>query len=127
MATPDAIRLAAVGDIALHAGYGDLLRQGKAHEVFAGVAPYFAGADLLIGNLEGPLTTAPSASPPWRHTLHGDPGYAPVLRSAGFHVLSLANNHMMDYGWPGVEETIEKVTAQGIQVVGAGKNLEEAR
>lgn len=127
MGARDTIRLAAVGDIALNAGYEDLLRQGKGQEVFAGIAPLFANADLVIGNLEGPLTERPSVSPPWRHCLRGNPRYAPMLRAAGFHVLSLANNHMMDYGWAGIEETIERLTAQGIHTVGAGRNLEEAR
>jgi poly-gamma-glutamate synthesis protein (capsule biosynthesis protein) len=121
------IRLAAVGDIALNAGYEDLLLQGRGQEAFAEIAPLFVGTDLVIGNLEGPLTERPNPSPPWRHCLRGHPAYAPILRAAGFHVLSLANNHMMDYGWPGVEETIERLTAVGIRVVGAGKNLEDAR
>lgn len=127
MVARDTIRLAAVGDIALNAGYEDLLRQGRAREVFAGVAPILADADLVIGNLEGPLTERPGVSPPWRHCLRGNPAYAPVLSAAGFHMLSLANNHMMDYGWAGIEETIERLTAEGIRTVGAGRNLEEAR
>lgn len=127
MAVRDTIRLAAVGDIALNAGYEDRARQNRGQEVFAGITPLFSGADLVIGNLEGALTERPSASPPWRHCLRGNPAYAPVLRAAGFHVLSLANNHMMDYGWPGVEDTIARVTSAGIGVVGAGKNLDEAR
>jgi hypothetical protein len=127
MVAEGTIRLAAVGDIALNAGYEDLLRQGRGGAVFAGIAPLFDHTDLVIGNLEGPLTERPNPSPPWRHCLRGNPAYAPVLRAAGFHVLSLANNHMMDYGWPGVEETIERLTAAGIRVVGAGENIEKAR
>jgi hypothetical protein len=127
MAVGGTIRLVAVGDVALNAGYDDLVRQGRGEEVFAEISPVWSGADLLIGNLEGPLTQRPSVSPPWRHCLRGNPAYAPVLRDAGFHVLSLANNHVMDYGWPGVEETIDRLTAVGIRVVGAGRNLEEAR
>jgi len=102
-------RLIAVGDIALNGPYEDLLRQGKAHEVLAGVATVLARADFAIGNLEGPLTVRPSVGPPWRYCLRGHPDYAPLLRAAGIRVLSLANNHIMDYGWDAVEETLSKL------------------
>ena len=121
------IRLAAVGDIALNSGYEDLIRQGRGQEVFAGIAPLFVGTDLVIGNLEGPLTERPPVSPPWRHCMRGHPSYASVLRGAGFNVLNLANNHIMDYGWDAVAETIEWATAAGIRVFGAGKDLATAR
>jgi hypothetical protein len=121
------IRIAAVGDIALNGGYHQAACEGKAQDLAATIAPLFAGSDIVLGNLEGPLTTLPSAGPAWRYCLHGDPAYAPALGAAGFHVLSLANNHIMDHGWKGVEETLEHLRAAEIHVVGVGRNLKEAR
>jgi hypothetical protein len=121
------IRIVAVGDIALNGGYNQLARRGSAGTVASAIAPLLSGGDLIIGNLETPLTTHPRVGPPWRFCLHGDPGYASALRAAGFHVLSLANNHMMDHGWQGAEETIRCLKAAGILHVGAGRNLDEAR
>ncbi len=120
-------RLIAVGDIALNGLYEDLLRRGKAHEVFARVAHVLQGADITIGNLEGPLTVRPPIGPPWRYCLRGHPDYAPLLRASGFRVLSLANNHIMDYGWSAVEDTLTSLTEVGIQFVGVGRNLAAAR
>ena len=121
------MRLVAVGDIALNGGYEELARQGRAQEVLSGVAPLLRKGDLVLGNLEGPLTERPPVSPPWRHCMRGHPSYASVLRAAGFNILNLANNHIMDYGWDAVAETIERATAAGIQVFGAGKDLATAR
>jgi poly-gamma-glutamate capsule biosynthesis protein CapA/YwtB (metallophosphatase superfamily) len=121
------LRIAAVGDIALNGGYHQLAHQGRAGVVASAIAPLLAGCDLVIGNLEGPLTKHPPVGPPWRFCLHGDPAYASELRVAGFHAVSLANNHMLDHGWTGVEETIRHLEAADIRYFGVGKNLEEAR
>ena len=121
------VRLVAVGDIALNGGYEELARKGRAQEVLSAVTPLLQEADLTLGNLEGPFTERPPVSPPWRHCMRGHPSYASLLRAAGFNVLNLANNHIMDYGWDAVAETIERATAAGIRVFGVGKDLATAR
>jgi capsule synthesis protein PGA_cap len=126
--TPESkIRIVAVGDIALNGAYSKLANGPERDTLFAGLANYFAGADLAVGNLEGPLTTRPPLGRSSRFCLRGDPSYAAVLKAAGFKVLSLANNHILDFGWEAVEDTFSELAAAGICVVGAGKNLEEAR
>jgi poly-gamma-glutamate synthesis protein (capsule biosynthesis protein) len=121
------LRVAAVGDVALNGGYHQLAKQGGVGAVASAIAPLLDDSDLIIGNLEGPLTTHPPVGPLWRFCLHGHPAYAAELRAAGFHVVSLANNHMLDHGWVGAEETIRHLDEVGIGYVGLGKNLEEAR
>ena len=49
-----------------------------------------------------------------------------ILKDFSFDVMTLANNHMMDYGTEGLLSTIEEVKAQGIEVIGGGKNLRQA-
>ena len=127
MGSGSTIRISAVGDIALNGGYHQLASTGNARTLAGAIAPMFADSDVAIGNLEGPLTTRPAVAPPSHFTLRGDPSYASILRDAGFTVLSLANNHMMDYGWEGLQETCSHLDAVGIRYVGAGKNLREAR
>jgi Bacterial capsule synthesis protein PGA_cap len=121
------IRLAAVGDIALNGGYNQLAKTRDAQSLVAAIASLLGQHDIAIGNLEGPLTTRPASVPPSHFTLCGDPVYAPALHAAGISVVSLANNHMMDYGWEAVEETCTRLDAAGIRYVGAGRNLMEAR
>jgi hypothetical protein len=120
------LTVAAVGDISFNGGYNDLLSSGAHVRVFDGIKAALA-ADLLIGNLEAVLITDRPADPPWRFCMRGAPEYAKVLQAAGFHVLTMASNHTMDYGWDGVEETLRSLHALGILTAGAGLNEAEAR
>lgn len=104
-----------------------MAKNGTAKKLSAAIALMVSDSDVAVGNLEGPLTCRPPAGPPWRFTLHGDPKYALVLRDAGLNVVSLANNHIMDYGWEAVEETQQLLSAAGIRSVGAGRDLKMAR
>jgi len=121
------IRISAVGDIALNGRYNQIVNAGNLRALATSVAPLLAGSDIAVGNLEGPLTTRPSVGPAWCFTLRGHPAYAPILRDAGLNVLSLANNHMMDHGWEGLEDTCTHLRAAGIRYFGAGRSLREAR
>lgn len=49
-----------------------------------------------------------------------------ILKDFGFDVMTLANNHMMDYKTEGLLSTIKAVREQGIEVIGGGNNLDEA-
>jgi hypothetical protein len=80
---------------------------------------------LLIGNLEGPFTFTGQPQQ-GKCTLKSDPTWAEYLRSSGFRVMSLANNHTMDFGAEGLLCTMETLRKSGIGFVGAGKNIEEA-
>lgn len=109
---------------------GDISFQGKnadkpAIEVFSSVIPYLKSSSLVIANLENPLL-GKGDPVPGKCTLRGNPGWTKVLSKAGIHVLSLANNHMMDYGEAGLLSTIRALENSGLVYVGAGKNKEEA-
>ena len=93
----------------------------------SGIAPAVRGADLAVAHLEVPHTDS-------RAELHGDvpaPG-APVenlaaIAGAGFHMLSLAGNHMADCGPQGIADTMAGLDALGIGHAGAGPSLAAAR
>lgn len=81
--------------------------------------------DLNVANLETALTTAGDAA----HkvfTFKAAPDRVQVLREARIGVCNLANNHVLDYGVPGLTETIEVLDSVGIRHVGAGATAEEA-
>ncbi len=48
------------------------------------------------------------------------------LKQAGFNIVSIANNHIYDFGQKGLEETINELERNGILYVGGGKNFDEA-
>lgn len=86
-------------------------------------------ADVTVGNLEGALTRrgvpkcparAPDATGPVTcYAFRTPPSYAAHLASAGFTVMSQANNHAHDYGVTGLDDTRAALTAAGIAPTGA--------
>jgi poly-gamma-glutamate synthesis protein (capsule biosynthesis protein) len=93
--------------------------------LFDGLRPHLAG-DVVFANLESALTRRgrPSAID---MNYRAAPKFAAVLRAAGFNVVSLANNHCLDYGEVALFDTIAALRAAGVRPVGAGKNEREAR
>ena len=88
----------------------------------------FQDADIVIGNLEGPLTNTESRHPEKEYLFKSPPDLvAPALKKAGFNLMNLANNHILDYGVKGMNDTTSALHNQGIAYVGTGKNLSEAR
>ncbi len=83
--------------------------------------------DIVIGNLETPITKTGTKHENKQYTFKAPVESASALKKAGFTHLSLANNHMMDYGPEGLASTLDALNEAGIKHSGAGKNLSEAR
>lgn len=126
-ATPRVLTIAAVGDIMLGGtATPELARYGYDYP-FERVGPLMRNADLAFGNLEGPLTERGQAQSK-RYVFRSPPDrVAPALARAGFDVVSLANNHSMDYGIEGLRDTMQALARVGIAHAGAGGNLAVAR
>ena len=82
---------------------------------------------FIVANLESPLVPNSFAPIAGKCTLRGDIGWAKILKSYGIALVSLANNHLMDYGEEGLRTTIESLELEGIQHVGAGRDADAAR
>jgi poly-gamma-glutamate synthesis protein (capsule biosynthesis protein) len=93
--------------------------------IFSGVQPALEAADILVGNLECALTGRSQAEKK-SFTLKAPPAAARALSLAGFDVLSLANNHAMDYGYGGLQDTQAHLEQYGIATVGAGQDETDA-
>ena len=121
-------RISAVGDIMLDGKARPYLQRHGYDHAFAQVRPLFADSDLVIGNLEGPLTTA-SAPLVEKEYLFRSPAQpvASALARAGIGAVSLANNHALDYGLVGLRDTIAALGDAGVEYFGAGETLDDAR
>lgn len=119
------VNLMAVGDIMLGRTVGTQLQAKGPEIVFAGVQAALDSADVLVGNLECALTASGERQPK-SYTFAAAPEAAKALALAGFDVLSLANNHAMDYGSQGLFDTRNNLEQYGIAAAGAGANIAEA-
>jgi len=92
---------------------------------FSQVAGVLAATDVLYANCEGPYAADSEPSPTAGVPLTPHPRNTAALGL--FHVMSMANNHMVDLGHRRMLETAEMLRAQGVRPVGAGRDLAEAR
>ncbi len=120
------LRIQATGDVMPHSDYhselpeadlshlGPLLKEGNPH--------------LVMGNLEGPLTSSTTCSKKLiagkSYAFRIPPRYAEILKTLGFNVMTLANNHSTDFGVKGLEESRRLLTQVGILPIGSGKTID---
>jgi hypothetical protein len=103
----------------------DQLKADPAH-VLGPIAPVLSGADLAMVNLESAITERgePVAGKAYHFRSSAESFVA--LRAAGVDVVNMANNHALDYGPTGMEDTFDAIASSGLPVVGIGHNAEEA-
>lgn len=119
------VRLLMVGDIMMGGRIAGLLEREGYDYPYRHVGDAIRQADLAMGNLENPITSrGEPADKTW--TFRTDPLAVPALKESGFDVLSLANNHTLDYGVTGLLDTLDALDEQGIGRVGAGRDADEA-
>ena len=122
------IHISAVGDIMLGGTAEPELENLGYDYPFKKVSHLFKNSNIVIGNLEGPLTEHDISGNDKEYLFKSPPQrVAPALKKAGFNVMNLANNHILDYGLMGMTDTIEALKNQHIHTVGTANNLNEAR
>jgi len=90
---------------------------------FEKIAPMMKRKDLVLVNLETPLTRHPRV----RGLFSSDPRCAQAMKDAGVSMVSLANNHIFDVGEIGFMQTLDHLKDAGISYTGTGRNFEDAR
>jgi poly-gamma-glutamate capsule biosynthesis protein CapA/YwtB (metallophosphatase superfamily) len=116
------ISIASVGDISFRGSY----ESAPNSNVFKHFKPVFEQADFVLANLESPLVSDTTNAVPGKCTLSGITQWAEILKSSGISLVTLANNHMMDYGVSGLSSTIQALNDEGILHVGAGMDAKSA-
>jgi poly-gamma-glutamate synthesis protein (capsule biosynthesis protein) len=117
----------AVGDVMLAGRWAPILRQKGYNHPFNGVRKELAAGDINLANLESPIATSGQEYTGKKFRFRAEPQVAKALRGAGFNLVTLANNHSMDFGAEALAETLQHLGANGISWIGAGENLSEAR
>jgi len=110
------------GDIMLSRAVGGKMSQANDFSFpFLKVAEELKKADLVFGNLEGPISSG-GKNQGSQYSFRADPLVAGGLVYAGYNVLSVANNHMLDYGLVALKDTLNILKENNIMPVGAGEN-----
>jgi len=117
------VTLAFAGDVHFEGRVDRLLADpGTA---FGPAAAQLRAADLTFVNLETPITGR-GVPEPKRYLFRARDAAVPALTAAGVDAVTLANNHTLDYGRPGLADTIAVAERGGLGTVGAGANAAEA-
>jgi poly-gamma-glutamate synthesis protein (capsule biosynthesis protein) len=120
------VSLVAVGDISYSRGVERIVKkENDINYPFLKIQDYLKNADLVFGNLETPITQGPEI-PDFEMIFRSNPGTEQALKQAGFSILSLANNHTLNFGEKGLKDTFNYLENVGIKYVGAGQNGQEA-
>lgn len=120
-----------VGDIMMGRHVNDVIKKNGSDYLFEKVQPVFNQSDYVSGNFENPVLLKKEENYEEQkldkniHLFSRLEG-AQAIKNAGFSVINLANNHMMDYGPNALVETLDTFNDLGVPHVGAGNNVEEA-
>lgn len=121
----DYVKLLAVGDVNCAHWITPILDASGTSYPYKNIKHLLSTGDLVIANLEAPFCEKGEPYPknfvfkvPARH--------ADVLKDGNINLVSLANNHILDYGIPGLVTTIETLKKASIFFAGAGENINDA-
>jgi poly-gamma-glutamate synthesis protein (capsule biosynthesis protein) len=128
------VTLAAVGDVLPEPSW--IASPPPLAQLLSGVRDALLAADLAFANLETPLTNSPYPTPHKSQTsiaLKRDwifkaqrPDAATGLAEGGMNIVSLANNHTLDYQADGLRDTIRKLESAGVTWCGVGETVRAA-
>lgn len=112
------------GDIHFDGALGDRLATDPA-SILDGLQPALSEADLAVVNLETAIGGG-GAKVAKAFNFRASPAALPALTDAGVDVISMANNHALDFGQEGLQQTFDAVDFLGAPVIGIGRNEDEA-
>lgn len=125
--TSETVTLLATGDILMHntviaAGYSN----GKYNydAMFAPIKSIVTAADYAIINLESPLA-GPNSGYTGYPLFNAPDELAASIKSAGFDLVTNANNHIMDRGYDGAVRTLDVLRQNGLDTAGVYKSQQE--
>lgn len=106
---------------------GDLfLNMPDGRTAFRALTPLLSSADIVFANCEGVYSDHPQLSPSRKHFMGAPTERGSMLADMPLHVMTCANNHMIDGGYSGMRDTAALLRGQGIAVTGIGETIDEA-
>lgn len=105
-----------------------LIEKNETSVIDDDICELVSSADYSVFNYESPIVTNSDYKPIVKAgpNLKSTEKAAQYIKDVGFKMATLANNHILDYGGEALEDTIEILKGLQFDIVGTGKNLEEA-
>lgn len=126
--SPYPIRLAFTGDLLLSDYVLEAYKNGGITGILEQeLLDIGKDADIFMGNEEFPFSQRGVAAEDKQFTFRLPPDKVHIFQEMGLDIVSLANNHTLDFGTDALLDTLDTLDQAGIARVGAGRNLEEAR
>ena len=127
----DTAKFVFTGDIGMGEGlattkYLDLCENGLSDCFSANLLSEMRDADVLTINNEFPYTDRGEALSGKAYTFRAHPERVEELKDIGVDLVSIANNHVFDYGEDGILDTFDTLEKAGYPYIGAGRNIEDA-
>ncbi len=120
------IKILLTGDFCPISRVEELTLSKKFEAIFNDFKDILAGNDLIVTDLECPLTFSSTGRKKTGPHQKAHPECIKILQHAGIGLAAMANNHIMDYGSKGVIDTLELCKANNIATVGMGRSRQEA-
>ena len=125
--TSGSVTLSFAGDV----HFSELILQNYDKDGILGIVDsemlsYMQNTDLFVLNHEFVFSTGGEAMEDKEYTLRNDPKYVKILQELGTDVVSVANNHILDFGQEAFLDTLATLEDAEIEYAGGGRNLERA-
>ncbi len=123
------VKVLIAGDFCPNDRVSTLLQQKNYEEVLRDIEPMIKSADYSVVNLECPVVPDRSPLPIKKcgPNLSCSEEALALLKSSGFNLVTLANNHIRDFGDAGIAQTLASCKKYGLDTVGADVNLPAAK
>lgn len=123
--TKEQATLLFTGDIMLGRVVESLMERNGSTYPFVGMLDTLASVDVTVGNFEGTIPKVHQKTKPYTFSFSIREEYLGSLKSVGFDVLSLANNHSLDFGSQGLLNTHDACVRYGVVCVGEPQSITE--
>jgi poly-gamma-glutamate synthesis protein (capsule biosynthesis protein) len=117
----------AVGDVMLADRWAATIRKKGYDYPFRRITAELKTGDITIANLESPIARGGREFTDKKFRFRAEQEVAGALKKSGINLVTLANNHTMDFGGQALVETMKNLESVGIAWIGAGENLSDAR
>lgn len=114
------------GDVMMTSYFADYIAMHGIDYMWKDVSNLFKSADYSFVNLETSISTRGNSNKPEGYGFRSNPNTLQGLVNAGIDFVTIANNHVFDYGEYAFYDTMKHLDEYNIGYTGAGKNIEEA-